>query len=176
VAASQALDLLSLPSPLLSHAHTHAHARTHSLNARSSSSVGAAQVATPLRSVRQFEGGQSNPTFWLQDANGGEFVLRKKPPGKLLRSAHAVEREYRVIQGMDACCVGWCAQVSVAGLVAVLARSRLPACKSPSIRSLSCTLAVALFRVFSARTVTPQRCATHVCRCRRRSSSARRVR
>ncbi len=39
--------------------------------------------------VRQFEGGQSNPTFLLKTA-GARYVLRKKPPGKLLPSAHAV--------------------------------------------------------------------------------------
>lgn len=46
--------------------------------------------------VRQFEGGQSNPTFHLAAASG-EYVLRKKPPGMLLPSAHAVDREYRVL-------------------------------------------------------------------------------
>lgn len=46
--------------------------------------------------VRQFQGGQSNPTFHLS-AGGREYVLRKKPPGKLLPSAHAVDREYRVM-------------------------------------------------------------------------------
>lgn len=46
--------------------------------------------------VRQFQGGQSNPTFHLR-AGEREYVLRKKPPGKLLPSAHAVDREYRVI-------------------------------------------------------------------------------
>ena len=45
--------------------------------------------------VRQFQGGQSNPTFHLHTP-GGEYVLRKKPPGTLLPSAHAVDREYRV--------------------------------------------------------------------------------
>ena len=48
----------------------------------------------PMR-VRQFHGGQSNPTFVL-DFGTRDYVLRKKPPGKLLPSAHAVEREYRV--------------------------------------------------------------------------------
>ncbi len=48
----------------------------------------------PLR-VRQMSGGQSNPTFQL-DSGGQEFVMRKKPPGALLPSAHAVDREYRV--------------------------------------------------------------------------------
>jgi aminoglycoside phosphotransferase (APT) family kinase protein len=46
--------------------------------------------------VRQFAGGQSNPTFLLESANR-RYVLRRKPPGKLLPSAHAVDREYRVI-------------------------------------------------------------------------------
>ena len=47
-------------------------------------------------SICQFEGGQSNPTFLLETP-GGSLVLRKKPPGRLLPSAHAVEREYRVM-------------------------------------------------------------------------------
>jgi aminoglycoside phosphotransferase (APT) family kinase protein len=54
-------------------------------------------------SVRQFEGGQSNPTFLVERA-GERFVVRKKPPGKLLKSAHQVDREYRVmtaLQGSD---------------------------------------------------------------------------
>jgi acyl-CoA dehydrogenase len=48
----------------------------------------------------QFGHGQSNPTYLLHvELNGVEkrFVLRKKPPGKLLQSAHAVEREYEVL-------------------------------------------------------------------------------
>ncbi|MFH5924378.1 phosphotransferase [Roseomonas xinghualingensis] len=49
--------------------------------------------------VRQFQGGQSNPTFHLQTPSGA-YVLRKKPPGKLLPSAHAVEREFRVMQAL----------------------------------------------------------------------------
>ena len=50
-------------------------------------------------SVRQFAGGESNPTYLLSSA-GHDYVLRKKPPGKLLPSAHAVEREYRVITAL----------------------------------------------------------------------------
>ena len=50
-------------------------------------------------SVQQFGFGQSNPTF-LISAGGREYVLRKKPPGKLLPSAHAVDREYRIIKAM----------------------------------------------------------------------------
>ena len=49
--------------------------------------------------VRQFEGGQSNPTYFLQAASG-DYVLRKKPPGQLLPSAHQVEREYRVMTAL----------------------------------------------------------------------------
>ncbi len=53
----------------------------------------------PLR-VAQFHGGMSNPTFLLQDGAGRRLVLRKKPPGKLLPSAHAVEREFKVISAL----------------------------------------------------------------------------
>ena len=49
--------------------------------------------------IEQFKGGQSNPTFMLK-AGGKRYVLRRKPPGKLLQSAHAVDREYRVITAL----------------------------------------------------------------------------
>jgi len=49
--------------------------------------------------LRQFEGGQSNPTF-LIEAGDRRYVLRKQPPGQLLRSAHQVDREYRVISAL----------------------------------------------------------------------------
>jgi aminoglycoside phosphotransferase (APT) family kinase protein len=52
----------------------------------------------PLQ-VEQFKGGQSNPTYRLA-AGGKRYALRKKPPGKLLPSAHAVDREYKVIQAL----------------------------------------------------------------------------
>lgn len=52
----------------------------------------------PLK-VRQFKGGQSNPTYLLE-AGGQGYVLRRKPPGRLLPSAHAVDREYRVITAL----------------------------------------------------------------------------
>jgi aminoglycoside phosphotransferase (APT) family kinase protein len=52
-------------------------------------------------SIRQFLGGQSNPTYLIEDASG-TYVLRKKPPGTLLPSAHAVDREYRVISALAA--------------------------------------------------------------------------
>ncbi|MEM8815118.1 MAG: phosphotransferase family protein, partial [Pseudomonadota bacterium] len=44
--------------------------------------------------AEKFAGGQSNPTFKLKAASG-VYVLRRQPPGKLLKSAHAVDREYR---------------------------------------------------------------------------------
>jgi aminoglycoside phosphotransferase (APT) family kinase protein len=50
--------------------------------------------------ILQFEGGQSNPTFRISTTERS-FVLRKKPPGKLLKSAHQVEREYRVMRALQ---------------------------------------------------------------------------
>lgn len=49
--------------------------------------------------VRQFAGGQSNPTFLIESGER-RYVLRKKPPGKLLPSAHAVDREHRVMKAL----------------------------------------------------------------------------
>lgn len=49
----------------------------------------------PLRSSK-FKGGQSNPTYLIEAASG-RYVLRRKPPGTLLASAHAVDREFRVL-------------------------------------------------------------------------------
>ncbi len=54
--------------------------------------------AGPL-SVKQFKGGQSNPTYLLETP-ARRYVLRRKPPGKLLPSAHAVDREFRVISAL----------------------------------------------------------------------------
>jgi aminoglycoside phosphotransferase (APT) family kinase protein len=54
----------------------------------------------PLR-VEQFRGGQSNPTYKLVTP-ARSYVLRRKPPGKLLPGAHAVDREYRVITALGA--------------------------------------------------------------------------
>jgi aminoglycoside phosphotransferase (APT) family kinase protein len=54
--------------------------------------------------VEQFKGGQSNPTFLLTAGGGPEtrkYVLRRKPPGVLLPSAHAVDREFRVISALS---------------------------------------------------------------------------
>jgi aminoglycoside phosphotransferase (APT) family kinase protein len=49
--------------------------------------------------AEKFAGGQSNPTFKIS-AGGQHYVLRRKPPGELLKSAHAVDREYRVISAL----------------------------------------------------------------------------
>jgi aminoglycoside phosphotransferase (APT) family kinase protein len=57
-----------------------------------------AGFAGPL-AVRQFKGGQSNPTYLLQTPRR-RYVLRRKPPGKLLPSAHAVDREFRAISAL----------------------------------------------------------------------------
>jgi aminoglycoside phosphotransferase (APT) family kinase protein len=54
----------------------------------------------PLR-VRQFDGGQSNPTYLLETPSR-RYVLRRKPPGVLLKSAHAVDREFRVLSALSA--------------------------------------------------------------------------
>jgi aminoglycoside phosphotransferase (APT) family kinase protein len=50
--------------------------------------------------VREFKGGQSNPTYRLTSPSGA-LVMRRKPPGVLLPSAHAVDREYRVISALN---------------------------------------------------------------------------
>ncbi|MBX3188858.1 MAG: phosphotransferase [Labilithrix sp.] len=75
--------------------------------------------------VRQFKGGQSNPTYWVgvEGGEGGdlELVVRKKPPGDLLPSAHAVEREHRIMKALGPTDVpvpralGLCEDASVVG-------------------------------------------------------------
>jgi aminoglycoside phosphotransferase (APT) family kinase protein len=64
--------------------------------------LGALEKLLGVRIARaeQFKGGQSNPTYLLSAADGRRFVLRRKPPGKLLPSAHAIDREYRVISAL----------------------------------------------------------------------------
>jgi aminoglycoside phosphotransferase (APT) family kinase protein len=70
--------------------------------------------------VSQFKGGQSNPTYLLETPQR-RYVLRRKPPGKLLPSAHAVDREYRIISALHAqnfpvaAPVLYCADESVVG-------------------------------------------------------------
>nr|XP_036580710.1 aminoglycoside phosphotransferase [Colletotrichum truncatum]KAF6788705.1 aminoglycoside phosphotransferase [Colletotrichum truncatum] len=58
------------------------------------------EIKTPV-DIKQFGFGQSNPTYQLTDATSTRFVLRKKPPGKLLsKAAHKVEREHRIIHAL----------------------------------------------------------------------------
>lgn len=52
-----------------------------------------------LHEIRKFDTGQSNPTY-LIIAESGKYVLRAKPPGELLKSAHQVDREFRVMKGL----------------------------------------------------------------------------
>ncbi|HVP84408.1 MAG TPA: phosphotransferase [Rhizomicrobium sp.] len=55
-----------------------------------------------LSDVQKFSGGASNPTFLLvEKGTGRRFVLRKKPPGQLLASAHQVDREFRVMKALE---------------------------------------------------------------------------
>ncbi len=51
--------------------------------------------------VGQFNAGQSNPTFILESVEGRRYVMRKKPPGDLLPSAHAIDREYKVQKALN---------------------------------------------------------------------------
>lgn len=70
--------------------------------------------------VQQFKGGQSNPTYLLE-TNTAQYVLRRKPPGALLPSAHAVDREFRIISALHGSDVPvpkpicYCADESVVG-------------------------------------------------------------
>lgn len=52
-----------------------------------------------FRSIEKFTSGQSNPTY-LVTSDSGKYVLRAKPPGKLLKSAHQVDREFRVMRAL----------------------------------------------------------------------------
>ena len=55
---------------------------------------------TGIKKSKKFNTGQSNPTYLLETAEK-KYVLRKKPPGELLPSAHAVDREYRIIKALE---------------------------------------------------------------------------
>jgi len=52
-------------------------------------------------SIRQYQGGQSNPTY-LIEAGAARYVLRKQPPGPLLAKAHQIDREFRVMRALEA--------------------------------------------------------------------------
>jgi aminoglycoside phosphotransferase (APT) family kinase protein len=73
----------------------------------------------PLQ-IKPISGGQSNPTYILQAGNL-QLVLRKKPPGQLLASAHAIDREYRVMKALDGSAVpvptmhAYCSDDSILG-------------------------------------------------------------
>ena len=57
-------------------------------------------ITLPL-TIKQFNLGQSNPTFLIIDGKESKYVIRKKPPGTILnKTAHAVEREYRVLDAL----------------------------------------------------------------------------
>jgi aminoglycoside phosphotransferase (APT) family kinase protein len=59
------------------------------------------EIKVPI-DIKQFGFGQSNPTYQLTASDGTKFVMRKKPPGKLVsKTAHQVEREYRVIHALE---------------------------------------------------------------------------
>jgi aminoglycoside phosphotransferase (APT) family kinase protein len=76
--------------------------------------------ATRAVPVAQFDSGQSNPTY-LIDAGTRKLVLRRKPPGTLLPSAHAVDREFRIMRALAATrvpvprCLALCEDPSVIG-------------------------------------------------------------
>lgn len=58
-------------------------------------------IKTPI-DVKQFGFGQSNPTYLITGSDKQQYVLRKKPPGKLLsKTAHQVEREYKIIHALE---------------------------------------------------------------------------
>ena len=79
--------------------------------------------------VEEFKGGQSNPTYKVTDKNRS-YVLRRKPPGKLLKSAHAVDREYRVITALNKTDVPVPAPIKTADIIQAyscsLYRTKLP--------------------------------------------------
>jgi aminoglycoside phosphotransferase (APT) family kinase protein len=62
--------------------------------------VGCVPGLTLPLGVRQFKTGQSNPTFLLTDAAGHRYVLRKKPSGTLVATAHMIEREVQVLRAL----------------------------------------------------------------------------
>ncbi len=71
----------------------------HRFDTRPLEALIAEKLGAYMTDIRQMRGGQSNPTFVLA-TDKGEFVMRKQPPGQLLPSAHAVDREYRVLSAL----------------------------------------------------------------------------
>ncbi|RMD44534.1 hypothetical protein DV735_g533, partial [Chaetothyriales sp. CBS 134920] len=79
------------------------------------------EIKTPL-DLKQFGFGQSNPTYQITSPDGTRYVMRKKPPGKLLsKTAHRVDREFRIISALGQTdvpvpkCYGLCEDASVIG-------------------------------------------------------------
>lgn len=72
----------------------------------------------PLTATK-FKGGQSNPTYRI-DAASGTYVLRRKPPGQLLPSAHAVDREFRVLQSLHGTSVPVARPLHLCGDVSII--------------------------------------------------------
>ena len=95
--------------------------------------------AGPL-AVEQFKGGQSNPTYKLITP-ARAYVMRRKPPGRLLPGAHAVDREYRVITALGARGFpvarshGLCLDEAVIGPAFLAANMSAPATQRPIERS-----------------------------------------
>ncbi|KAJ0401737.1 hypothetical protein P43SY_003058 [Pythium insidiosum] len=86
-----------MPTPAL---HVRAPIDAAALEAFIHASLGAFHGA--VAEIRQFDHGQSNPTYLISmAASGARWVLRKKPHGPILPSAHAVEREYRVLKALE---------------------------------------------------------------------------
>ncbi|KAF1984628.1 APH-domain-containing protein [Aulographum hederae CBS 113979] len=78
-------------------------------------------IKLPLK-IKQFSHGQSNPTYEITSSTGRKFVLRKRPPGKVLsKTAHRIDREYKVISALDSTNVpvpktyGYCDDAAVIG-------------------------------------------------------------
>ncbi|KAL5340914.1 kinase-like domain-containing protein [Aspergillus crustosus] len=60
------------------------------------------EIQLPIQTISQFGFGQSNPTYQITTSSGLKYVLRKKPPGKIVsKSAHKVEREYRILKALS---------------------------------------------------------------------------
>lgn len=85
--------------------------------------AGALPQLGPLERILQVEGGQSNPTYCLECAEG-RVALRKQPPGKLLPSAHRIDREWRFLEALGAarpiavpvpCARAWCDDPTIVG-------------------------------------------------------------
>ena len=90
--------------------------------------------AGPL-TVEQFNGGQSNPTYRLTTP-GARYVMRRKPPGLLVKGAHDVLREARVISALAATPV----PVPAARLLAVLPNSALAGTAVPALVTAACAV------------------------------------